>query len=456
MKKIIATVLYIISTVLAAQTHPVEWQFYSKDLPNNEYVLYFKAKIDKGWYIYSQQITETPPIPTTVHFDKNSTYSLIGKVEEKGKLIDEYDEMLEKNIKKYGDQVTFIATVRSNSGEPVLVNGVVEYMSCDHEKCLPPTKKKFQFKLLPTASTSTFALSKRELGSDKPVAAKSYSTGTYIMPESTLNIPASGPIHLAPYNTQDVSDKELNAMKALPVQNISNDDRTTDLESSEYMVAANVMKYFPKGKKEQEKQLLAQKMAARQLADERKRAEEAKAEEKRQKETVVTEPPVDWSFSMLSQGEGIYELTANVKIADGWYLYSQNNSGDAPAPTTITFEPVKGVEFLDAAVGEVGNLRTELDTLFGKQVNRYSNEVTFKRRVKFIENHPVHGSVKFMTTNDHQYLMPTTVSFVYNENAEAVLPVKKTAAGWWWAMGAAALALMSLSYALTFWGNSKK
>lgn len=456
MKQIITAILFVLSTALVAQKNPVEWQFYSKDLANNEYILYFKAKVEQGWYIYSQEIKETPPIPTTVRIDRSASYTIIGDVDERGKLIDEYDEMLDKNIKKYADQVTFIAKVKSNSNEPVLVNGLVEYMSCDHEKCLPPTKKKFQFRLSPSTTNSPIVIRKDTGIPTTTIASKNYSSSTYIASESTLNIPEAGVIQLATYGTQDASSSELNSMKGLPQQTISNNDRTTELEKSDYMVAANVMKYFRKGQEEQEKRLLAQKAAAEQKEAERKRAEEVqKAEEERRKAMEVIEPPVDWAFQMISQGEGVYELAATVKLADGWYIYAQNNEGDGPAPTQITFEPTNGVMFLEDKVTEVGNLRSEHDKVFDKQVNRYANEVSFRRKVKFVENKPVNGTIRFMTASDSQYLMPTTLNFTYNENAEAVLPVKKTIAGWWWVLGVIALALVGLSYALTFVDNKK-
>lgn len=193
-----------------------------------------------------------------------------------------------------------------------------------------------------------------------------------------------------------------------PNRIISDAERTTVLENSNNMVAANVMAYFAKGREMKQQQLLAEQRA-QEKAEQLAAAQEAAriAAEEKAKRAIITEAPVDWTFYMNSLGEGVYEMVANVKIAENWYIYSKNNTGDAPFALQFEFAPNDKVEYTELGVQEIGQLRSEYDALFDKQVNRYANEITFKRQVKFLDNVPVHGSVRFMCADAEQYLMPT-------------------------------------------------
>lgn len=427
MRRLAALLLIACSCSVLAQKSPIDWQFQAQELTNNEFLIYCKAKIDKGWYLYSQHIESTPPIPTSINIALNSDFKLLGAIEEKGVLINEYDEALDKNVKKYANQVSFIAKIKTN--QPlVLVDGYVEFMTCDHEKCLPPETRSFQFKLQATRSEQ-LAIKK---GISTTVApAHKYTAESYIAPDRNINIPEPAALELSPYG------KSNTAQGAMVYENASgrvtsNAERTTVLENSGNMVAANVMAYFAKGRAAKEKQLLAEQEAQSKMKKLAAAQEAAQIEaEKKAQQPIITEAPVDWEFGMVSLGEGFYELVAHVKIAENWYIYSKDNSGDAPFALDFQFEPNANIEFLDADVQEIGQLRIENDPIFDKEVKRYADQISFKRTVKFNTNVPIKGSVKFMSANNEQYLMPTEVQFAYNDDLSIVLHAQKSTAGWW-------------------------
>ncbi len=135
-------------TVLAlqAQLKPVKWTFASEKTGDQEYTLTLTADCQVGWNIYSQNTDPDGPIPTSFTFAPTAGFELIGETEEAGHKKEGYDEMFQMNVIKYTDEVVFTQKVKLTES-PVTIKGFVEYMCCDDEKCLPPTKEGFYFTL---------------------------------------------------------------------------------------------------------------------------------------------------------------------------------------------------------------------------------------------------------------------------------------------------------------------
>ena len=72
MKKYLVIFLCALSVSLFGQIHnPVQWKTSVKHLKDTEYVLIAKATIESGWHLYSQNVPDDGPIPTTFSFVKN-------------------------------------------------------------------------------------------------------------------------------------------------------------------------------------------------------------------------------------------------------------------------------------------------------------------------------------------------------------------------------------------------
>ncbi len=150
MKKLIFLVVIcnaFVSNTLSAQIlNPIKWTFEAKKINDTEYDLVATAKIDKGWYTYSQFIGNDGPVPTSLTFDKNAQYQLVGKAEE---ISDHkksgFDKIFDMNITKFSDEVKFIQHVKTSGATEV--KGKVNYQTCDDEKCLPPTDVDFSYKI---------------------------------------------------------------------------------------------------------------------------------------------------------------------------------------------------------------------------------------------------------------------------------------------------------------------
>jgi len=127
---------------------PVKWTIRSKKIGNNEYDLILTAKIEDGWYMYSQYLeSDEGPLPTLFYWDeKDTNLELVGKSkEESPKVLKAYDKMFEMNLTKFKKSATFTQRVKVKNPSKS-VQAEIEFQTCDATKCLPPTAVPFLFR----------------------------------------------------------------------------------------------------------------------------------------------------------------------------------------------------------------------------------------------------------------------------------------------------------------------
>ena len=122
---------------------PVHWSYKSEKVSDKEFDLVITAKIDRGWHVYSQFIEEGGPIPTSFKFSPSSNYKLKGKVTENPKAISAFDKNFDMQIAWHKDKVDFRQRIVLDVPETT-VTGVLEFMVCNDQKCLPPAEIEFQ------------------------------------------------------------------------------------------------------------------------------------------------------------------------------------------------------------------------------------------------------------------------------------------------------------------------
>ena len=144
MKKFLVFVFLLL--VIRAQSqilNPVKWSFSAENTNNDEATLVFKVKIDNGWHVYSQQIVEDGPIPTSFKFTPAKSYTLVGKVSEEPKPKTAFDKNFNKQISWHENIAIFKQKVKLNT-PAANIQGVLEYMVCNDHQCLPPTEVNFK------------------------------------------------------------------------------------------------------------------------------------------------------------------------------------------------------------------------------------------------------------------------------------------------------------------------
>lgn len=126
---------------------PVKWSFSINRINDCEAELLFKAKIDKGFHVYSQFLeNDNGPVATTFNFDKSNDFVQVGKVIE-GKPLEEYDPNFEMKLKFFANEATFKQKIKISNLKSFLVKGYLNFMVCDDTKCLPPEDVDFEFKI---------------------------------------------------------------------------------------------------------------------------------------------------------------------------------------------------------------------------------------------------------------------------------------------------------------------
>ncbi|HEX8023638.1 protein-disulfide reductase DsbD domain-containing protein [Mucilaginibacter sp.] len=138
MKKltILAACLLLGSMVKAQILQPVHWSYAAKKISATEAVVFMKATIDEGWHIYSQNVKDGGPIKTSFTFKKSTDYTPVGKPTEPTP-ISRMEKTFGMEVSYFEKSVIFQQKVKLKKGKAT-INGSLEYMTCNDQKCLPP------------------------------------------------------------------------------------------------------------------------------------------------------------------------------------------------------------------------------------------------------------------------------------------------------------------------------
>lgn len=125
---------------------PVKWQASYTKTAQNEYNLVFRASIDEGWHVYSNDIPEGGPVATTITFEENEAFQLDGGLTATTAPISVDDKIFGMTLSYFEDSLVFVQKIKSNA-KSLSVKGYVEFMCCDDGRCLPPSAFDFDIKI---------------------------------------------------------------------------------------------------------------------------------------------------------------------------------------------------------------------------------------------------------------------------------------------------------------------
>ncbi|WP_109299035.1 cytochrome c biogenesis protein CcdA [Aquimarina sp. AU474] len=148
------TLLLFTSSLFSQTLDPIKWKASIEKETEDVFILTFKAKLDKGWHLYSQNEAESDEIaPTPTEFSYNNTpetYVLLGEtIEPKG--IEKYDNIFEMEVKYFEEKVTFTQRIKRIDKNLDTVKAEVFFSVCDDERCLAPQAIEFDISLTGTA-----------------------------------------------------------------------------------------------------------------------------------------------------------------------------------------------------------------------------------------------------------------------------------------------------------------
>jgi len=154
MKKLI---LFLIALpfLLSAQIYdPVSWTFSQEQISSDEIELTFSAEIEEGWYLYSQNIADDGPVPTSFIFFEADSFQLVGTTIE-GTPIEQFDPNFDMVLSYFKKSATFSQIIKVTTDNDFKLKGELTFMVCDISKCLPPEYVEFEFDIKGSENTSS-------------------------------------------------------------------------------------------------------------------------------------------------------------------------------------------------------------------------------------------------------------------------------------------------------------
>jgi len=143
MKKILFLAVLLCSILVNAQiVDPVKWTTSVEKLSDTEYLLTTDAAIESGWHLYSQEVPEGGPIPTSFNYEAKGFKIDGATLEEEGHTVN--DPIFNMRIKFFENTAVFKQKIKLTDAINE-INATVEFMVCDDARCLPPTEVDLKF-----------------------------------------------------------------------------------------------------------------------------------------------------------------------------------------------------------------------------------------------------------------------------------------------------------------------
>ncbi|MBL86071.1 MAG: hypothetical protein CMO82_05355 [Winogradskyella sp.] len=131
--------LFFSINLFSQELEPVKWDYKVEKVSDTEFILVFKANVDKGWYIYSQEQPSEESFAPTTYFefqDVDGNYQLEGKTSEPD-VPTIYDKIFQEEVKKFKDEAVFKQRVTLINKDLKQIDVKVDYQTCDDSKCIP-------------------------------------------------------------------------------------------------------------------------------------------------------------------------------------------------------------------------------------------------------------------------------------------------------------------------------
>ena len=382
---ILITSFLFFSSLSGQILEPVKWDIRSEALGGDEHMLIFTAKMDKGWTVYSQFTSDEGPVPTSINYESEG-FETIGKAVESGKKKEGMDKLFEVEVIKFLADEPFVIKQKVKAPSGTEITGYLTYMTCDKEKCLPPTDVDFSLKLESKAALANDAKAAVEQVKEKKTLEKKISQPKVVVNNVNEAIDKSKATVQKAVN----AEKGINVKVNTPTGNASNIKVSTPVVVSSGSTAA-----------ESEPQNNSQGGLLN---------------------------PVSWTFDIKKLSGDEYELIYTATMDDPWTVYSQFTSDDGPVPTYITYE-TKGVEKIGDGE-EIGHKKEGMDKLFEVNVIKFLPDEPFviKHKIKSKDAQKIKGYLTYMTCDAEKCLPPTDVEFGFDLKNATTIPYKSVGA----------------------------
>ncbi len=182
----------------------VKWTFTAEKINDTTFNLVITAKMDAGWHIFSfNPGGDGSMLPPKFNFSQNPHVKLLGKMNESGKKLEEDTKDVMGIVYYYKDKIVYtqkaIATANTD------LKGVLTFMVCDDDMCLPPEDMDFSISIKDVVAPANAVIV-----SDSPDTV----VETTADPVEANAAPATGAESVKRYDTHTDADRD-NATKSL-------------------------------------------------------------------------------------------------------------------------------------------------------------------------------------------------------------------------------------------------
>ena len=126
---------------------PIHWEFESDSSTYNSdsiTTLFFKAYLDKGWYLYSTDMDSTRPMVTKFYFNKDPNFNLLGEIQPISRK-KKYDSVWQAEVTYFNDSALFVQKIKTVKS-PQNITGSISYQVCsDIDGMCVPFETEFVF-----------------------------------------------------------------------------------------------------------------------------------------------------------------------------------------------------------------------------------------------------------------------------------------------------------------------
>lgn len=125
---------------------PITWSYYGKKINQTEAILYIKAKLDKGWHVYAQNI-KSEPMRLKFNYAASKDFVLIGKTNQPKPIV-KYDKVVNMQLAYFEKEAVFTQKIKLNKSSTT-VKAKVEFMVCNETSCLPADEQLLNIPIKP-------------------------------------------------------------------------------------------------------------------------------------------------------------------------------------------------------------------------------------------------------------------------------------------------------------------
>ena len=141
---LLGMVLMFFCVAQAQIENPIKWKVDFNTTSDTEAERVFSATVEKGWHLYSTNIPDGGPVPTTINFDEKTGIELVGALTPVGKTVTLFEDAFGLDVTYFENEGKFVQKVKFVSKE-YKMEGYLEYMACNDENCLPPQPVDFSY-----------------------------------------------------------------------------------------------------------------------------------------------------------------------------------------------------------------------------------------------------------------------------------------------------------------------